>query len=99
MAYVKVGDVLQMPSGTQRVVRKVSFFENGDLRSCHFAIRKCSWTGRAYTCYGFTDLMRWHFVMARPLPATKLDEKLARDMRYSKRFDQRLDCCAVRGMP
>jgi len=99
MAYVKPGDVLQTPSGDLRIVRKVTRFADGDLHSANFAIRRCSWTGRAYTVKGFTDLMGWHFVLARELPEDRISKKLARDLRYSKRFDQKLTCCSVRGVP
>lgn len=98
MAYVKAGDVLQTPSGDLRIVRKIYRFEDGDLRSADFAIRRCSWTGRAYTAKNFTDLMGWYFVLARELPDDKISKKLAHDLRYSKRFDQKLTCCDVRGI-
>lgn len=98
MAYVKAGDVLQTPSGDLRVVRKVRRFSDGDLSSATFAIRRCSWTSRAYTVKGFTDLMGWYFVLSRELPDDKISKKLAHDLRYSKRFDPKLTCCDVGGI-
>lgn len=99
MAYVKPGDVLQTPTGDLRIVRKIHRFPDGDLRSANFAIRRCSWTGRAYTTKGFAELMGWYFVLAHELPDDPISKKLARDLRYSKRFDQKLTCCSVRGVP
>lgn len=56
MRSVKVGDVLINAAGQYRVVREVSFYPNGNLRSVTFVIRRRSWTNRAYTILGFTDL-------------------------------------------
>lgn len=56
MQSVEVGDVLKNPRGSLRVVRKVTRYDNGDLRCITFAKKKCSWTGRPGAVYGFCDL-------------------------------------------
>lgn len=80
MATVKVGDVLRSCAGTLRVVRRVSRFKDGDLRSVHFSIRHGSWTGRPYTVMGFTDLRQQGFtrIGANYSMRTELDRRLAR---------------------
>ena len=99
MAYVKAGDVLQTPSGDLRMVRKTKRYEDGELRSATFAIRRCSWTGRAYTVKGYAEMHDWTFLLAHELPDDRLTKKLARNLRYSKRFSQNMTCCDARGMP
>jgi len=101
MAHVKPGDVLETPSGDLRIARSVTRFPDGDLKAINFAIRRCSWTGRAYTCYGFTDLMKWKFKMKRKLPRDRISRLLAHDLRYECRMpeDQVLTCCSVVGVP
>ena len=98
MRTVDVGDVLETANGTQRVVRKVSRFKDGDLRCLFFAIRRCSWTHRPYTLYFYTDLRLMGF---RPTGAkyglsTDLDQQLAGDIADHNR--RTLDCCAVKGI-
>jgi hypothetical protein len=51
-----VGDILQERSGAFRVVRDITRFPDGDLMCVKLAIRRCSWTRRAYTCLWYTDL-------------------------------------------
>lgn len=98
MAHVKVGDVLRDPGGNLRVVRRLSRFDDGDVRALSFTIMRCSWTGRCYTVKNFTDLLKWEFVLKRDLPSTALDRKIARELRNSRRFKQTLSCCDVRGV-
>ncbi len=76
MCFAKEGDVLRTPKGDYRVIRSISRFDDGDLRSADFAIRRPSWTGRAYTTYNFTDLRNWTYVMAREPGTSKLDKTL-----------------------
>lgn len=78
MAVVAVGDVLRSGTGTLRVVRKVSRYLDGDLRSVTFAIRHGSWTGRPYTVMGYTDLrmLCYSRVGARVTMNTELDRRL-----------------------
>lgn len=57
MRDVQVGDVLECNRGrTQRVVRAVSRFNNGDLNCVVFTIMHCSWTGACTTTLTYTDL-------------------------------------------
>jgi len=56
MRTVEVGDVLQERQGAMRVVRRVTRYSNGDLATVTLAIRRCSWTRRAYTVLFYTDL-------------------------------------------
>lgn len=56
MADVRVGDVIARPHGPWRIVREVTRYKNGELRSVTLAIRICSWTRRCYTILGYTDL-------------------------------------------
>jgi hypothetical protein len=51
-------DVLRTPSGDLRVVRTVTRFKCGALRSVCCAIRRCSWTKRPYTVLGLDVLRR-----------------------------------------
>lgn len=97
MAVVKVGDVLRSGSGTLRVVRYVSRFKDGELRTIGFAIRRCSWTHRPYTLYGYTDLKANGFtrIGANYSLSTELDKKIAAAI--ADHNDRSLNCCAVRG--
>ena len=98
MLRLKVGDVLVSARGTERVVRNVSRFKNGDLSCVTFAIRHCSWTGRCYTVLGYTDL---NYCGYRPAGAvvklrTKLDRHIQRCIENNE--DRTLDCCDVKGV-
>lgn len=96
---VKVGDVLTN-GRSDRVVRECKYGKRGRIRSVTFAIKHCSWTGRCYTVLCINDLL-WaayrpagHRVKLR----SRMDKKIARDLRYENRFNQKLDCCDVRGV-
>ena len=102
MPLVKVGSVLKAPSGDFRVVRSISRYDNGDLRAVDLAIRRCSWTHRAYTTVNYTDLIQRGFAL---LPVrVKLNHE--RDIMMERAINQRasdrpfpIDCCGARGMP
>lgn len=95
---VKVGDVLQMPSGSYRVVRKVSRHKpkgNGDYNIfIFFAIMHCSWTGNCHTIYDGCALKHWTHTGERVRLNTLLDRQIAHDLEYKNRFpkDQLLKC-------
>lgn len=100
MKDVKVGDVLARGRSKPRVVRSVSRFKNGDLCAVSFTIRACSWTHRCTTAMNYTDLRCLGYAPVGvnvPL-TTKIDRRIARDLLYENRFDQKLDCCDVRGV-
>lgn len=96
---VQVGDVLEAPGGRHRVVREVSRYRNGELRSLTFAIKKCSWTGRPYTQYGFTDLRMqgWRPTGVRIRLDSEMDVWLQADINS---FNCRtVTCCEAKAMP
>ena len=102
MRRVVVGSVLAGDSGTWRVVREVSRYANGDLRSVVFAIRRCSWTHRCYTILGYTDLIQRGFRMV-PVRPRRLRSKLDRTIRralhqpgYERPYAA--TCCDVEGV-
>lgn len=87
-AFVRKGDVLLI-GGSYRVVREVSRWERvrrgvvregvGPLRFVTFAIRRRSWTNRAYTVYTATDLKVFgaQYVGVR-IPLTgEMDQRIA----------------------
>lgn len=102
MARVVVGSVFKTPSGDLRLVRKVSRWD-GKLGAVTFAIRRCSWTGRAYTVYCAADLktMGWQLLPVRvkaldgPLDV-KLHDFINGDY---VRGNYPMKCCGARGLP
>ena len=100
MAAVVVGSVLARRRGAWRVVRSVSRYRNGDLRSVTFAIRRCSWTHRAYTIYGYNDLNQMGYRMVRVAPRalrSRLDRKLF--VAIHEPCDRKsMTCCDVEGV-
>lgn len=80
MRALRVGDVLTRCGGSYRVVRRVSFKADGDLRSVTFAIRRRSWTRRPDTTYTASDLKTFCFrpVGARVRLTSTLDRRFAR---------------------
>lgn len=102
MRHVRIGDVLEDCNGTQRVVREVSHYKNGDLRCVTFAIRSCSWTGRPYTLLNYTDLRYRGFkpTGVRMRLGSKFDWKLYGEIHSRKRWpEMELRCCDMRGIP
>ena len=58
------GDVIRSRSGALRVVRAVDHFGPGICRTVvHLAIKRCSWTHRAYTVYNGNDLRQMGYRM------------------------------------
>lgn len=98
MRTIRIGDVLEDCNGTQRVVRSVSRYKDGDLRSVTFTIRGCSWTGRCYTVLTFTDLNYRGFrpTGVRRRMGSALDWKIHQEIRRNGR--PRMGCCDVRGI-
>jgi hypothetical protein len=96
---VKVGDILANRAH-RRVVRQVSYLSDGRLHAVCFAIMHCSWTTRCYTTYMFTDLMLAGYAPTEKSVKLrkKIDRKIARDLEYIHRLDQKLDCCDVKGI-
>lgn len=56
MLTLKVGEVIARPNGAWRIVRDLSRYANGELRSVCLVIRRCSWTRRCYTYLNANDL-------------------------------------------
>lgn len=91
---LKAGDMLLTPSRDLRAVRKVRYGPDGFLKTVIFAIRHCSWTGRAYTVYQRTDLKTLGYVKAgvRARLDRPMDKMLDQCLTYENRFDQCLTC-------
>lgn len=80
---LRVGDVLETPSGDMRLVRRATYW-GGKCRAISFAIRRVSWTTRGYTVYCTTDTyIRRCRLVARITRRrmTPLDQALEREMR------------------
>jgi len=98
MKRVEVGSVLRK-GNSSRIVRAVHRYPNGDLRSVTFAIKRCSWTHKCYTSYGYTDLIWNGYVLVEGVKAKLdgfFDELIRREFTADKRG---LDCCDVKGIP
>lgn len=78
MLVLKIGDVLKSARGSYRVVRRASHHEDGRLRSVTFAIRRRSWTNRAYTVMTASDLLTFGYqpVGARIKLTNEMDARL-----------------------
>ncbi len=102
---IQVGDVLKTPGGDYRVVRQADLCKNersvyfGRVKFLEFAIRRCSWTGRATTCKVRTELKDWQPTGLR----VKLNKEIDKEIQYClDNYDiesQTLDCCDVKGIP
>lgn len=102
MRTVQAGDVLESPSGTHRVVRRVSREEDGRFRSLTLAIKRCSWTKRPYTVYNFTDLRRggWRPTGARVTLNSDMDAWMQADIELAAKVTFcRVTCCEAKDMP
>ena len=102
MARVVVGSVFKTPSGDLRLVRKVSR-RGGKLGRVTFAIRHCSWTGRAYTIVNASDLIQRGFQLM-PVRVKSLDGPLdvkLHDFIHGNyiRGNYPMKCCDARGLP
>jgi hypothetical protein len=95
MATVRVGDVLESDTGLMRVVRKVSRYKDGDLRSVSFTVKRCSWTQRCYTLLDYTSLrLNGYKPVARVRMGSTLDWKIFKEI--GSRRAPELSCCAVK---
>lgn len=104
MRDVQVGDVLECNRGrTQRVVRAVSRFNNGDLNCVVFTIMHCSWTGACTTTLTYTDLNYRGFrpTGVRRRLRRRIDKQIAHDANWMTSHKDRrlLTCCDVSGVP
>ena|SRR5690348_1976563 len=103
MARVCVGSVFKTPSGDLRLVRRVSRW-SGKLGSVTFAIRRCSWTGRAYTVVSASDLLTRGFKLM-PVRVKSLNGPLDTRLRLAIDGNEvpstgySIRCCDVRGIP
>lgn len=101
MLTIKVGHVIAKPKGPYRIVREVTRYANGDLRSVSLVIRRCSWTHRCYTILNYTDLRIFGYRRVR-VKARKLNKEF--DWKVAAAIHQRacepfiLTCCDVEGM-
>lgn len=103
MISLKPGHVIQRPGSRFRVVREVSRYRNGELRSVTLAIRHCSWTGRCYTILNASDL---RILGYRRVPAKRRTLRQSMDRKFAKAVSQRCDvrpfvltCCDVESLP
>ena len=85
---LKVGDIVRFASGDLRVVRDAVAGKSGYTIWAVFAIRRRSWTNRAYTNKSYVDLAQQG---ARPVGKMKrmdseLDIRLAESLKYENRF-------------
>ena len=102
MLTLKVGHVIAKPHGPYRIVRDVSRYGNGDLRSVTLAIRRCSWTHRCYTILNYTDLRIFGYRRVRVKPRTlhgTMDRKIIAAMHQPAFEPFILTCCDVEGTP
>lgn len=78
----EVGTVLLSPTGDMRVIRKVSRGKHWRHPIFTFAIRRCSWTRRPYTCYTWGELVRMGYTALGPRIAleTRADKRLAKNL-------------------
>ncbi len=77
MLRLKVGHVIARPNGSSRVVREVSRYRNGDLRSVTLAIKRCSWTHRCYTILNANDMKQLGYRRV-PVKARRLNKRIDR---------------------
>lgn len=102
MKHVKVGSVLRGPNGIFRIVREVTRYQDGDLRSVTVTIRSCSWTHRCYTILNYTDLriLGYRLLRVKPRKLTSdFDRKIAVSI-HQPAWERPyvLDCCDVKGV-
>ena len=100
MLTVKAGDVLVDRNGTARVVRKATFHKDGRLSHLTFAIKRCSWTGRAYTTMNKTDIKdRGFHPVGLSIPLTKREDKALQKAIQFWDVPTKMDCCKGKDMP
>lgn len=108
---VKVGDVVEWPSGNLRIVREVWRNPIPKRPRCNynparkvfviFAIQHCSWTKRPYTQYSIGELEQ---IGAHPTGInyklnSGFDRALQGDFHASRSEDCKFRCCDVKGLP
>ena len=101
MRTLKVGDVIARPHGAWRIVREVSRYKNGDLRAVSLLIRRCSWTHRCYTVYGYNDLRMMGFrkiSSAHVKLNTPFDRLAHAAIHQNASEEYLLTCCDVEGI-
>lgn len=97
MKSLQIGDVITN-GGRWRVVREVTRYNNGDLRSVTLAIRSCSWTGRCYTILNYTDLRCLGYRKVNVAPRKlrgRLDRKIHAAIHQPCHKPYILTCCDV----
>ena len=101
-AKIRVGDVLEAPSGDLRVVREVTRWKRRGRTTTivTFAIRRCSWTRRCYTVVNQSDLATRGFrpTGKRVRLSKPIDRAISRAI-DEPRPDRSIGCRAVQGVP
>jgi hypothetical protein len=77
-ATLRTGHLIRKGDGPIRIVRKVSRGARGDLRSVTLAIRRRSWTNRAYTILTANDLIVFGYRQVHQEIRVKLTRELDR---------------------
>lgn len=98
MRDLRPGDAVQEGNSRPRIVRKVSFNPQGQLRYVTLAIRRCSWTHRAYTVLYIGDIWTRGFrklPMRRQRMATRADQRLQRAIQQPAGEPKCMTCCDV----
>lgn len=104
MRKVVEGSVLKNRNGTDyRIVRGVSRYSNGDLRSISLVIRRCSWTTRPQTTLNYHDILYRGLTLVEGV-RVKLDKIWDENIRRSIQLnvpvnELPLRCWMVRGIP
>lgn len=101
MRTLRVGHVIAKPNGPYRIVRKVTRYGNGDLRSVTCVIRRCSWTHRCYTILNYTDLRILGYRRIRVKPRklkSEFDRKVVAAIDQPCYTPYVLTCCDVEGL-
>lgn len=102
MRTVRVGDVIQKKDSAPRIVREVTRYQDGRLRSVTVIIRHCSWTHRCYTILNYTDLRIMGYRklrLKRKRLKTEFDQKVKAALHQPGGRPYILTCCDVEGMP
>ncbi len=78
-----VGSVIRSRSGDLRVIRGITSGPHQRQPIFSFAIRRCSWTRRAHTCYTWGELVRSGYTYAGVVVKlnSRLDKALGKDIR------------------
>lgn len=107
---LREGDVIRL-NGTLRVVRKINDSAEEKRgrkrgyprkRMFSFAILRCSWTHRPYTCYTTSDMgnPKWsvELVMRNYKPKAEIEVRLNEEIARAPAIRPYLDCCDIRGI-